>query len=372
MTPWNIVEVPGPPADLGQGWPGSWAVEGYSRIRHDIEVDTWGISDRWAPTPVLMWFLAESPWRRTTLFVAVREGGTHAADDVLGVAEVTLPQEEDGDAVGYYGVAVAPDARGRGIGTALAEAAESRLAAEGRTVLVAMTSHSPESEPGPGVVTAPTGSGRIDLTDRAASFAIGRGLRLEQVSRASLLDVPADTGQAGRLLRDAAEHAGPDYRVHSWNRTVPEEHHAALGVLWARMSTDAPSGGLDLPEQEWDAARVAEHLERQARANQQWFITAAEHVPTGTLAAFTALTVPEPDVEFGFQQDTLVLSEHRGRRLGMLVKAANLLELVRLRPKVRRVHTDNAEENGHMLAINERLGFRRVGVFATWQQRPGA
>lgn len=52
----------------------------------------------------------------------------------------------------------------------------------------------------------------------------------------------------------------------------------------------------------------------------------------------------------------------------MLVEAANLRRLVVERPWVRRIHTDNAEENAHMLAINEALGFRRVAVTASWQR----
>ena len=69
------------------------------------------------------------------------------------------------------------------------------------------------------------------------------------------------------------------------------------------------------------------------------------------------------------QDDTLVLSEHRGRRLGMLVKAANLQRLAVEQPAARRVGTWNAEENSHMLAINVALGFRPAGGSGEWQAR---
>ena len=58
---------------------------------------------------------------------------------------------------------------------------------------------------------------------------------------------------------------------------------------------------------------------------------------------------------------------HRGRRLGMLVKAANLRRLTGELPAVRRVDTWNAEENAWMLAINVALGFRPSGGAGEWQ-----
>ncbi len=362
----TIIEVPSPPAGVDDTWPWWWVYEAYSRMRRADELAVWGHTDRWAPTPILVAFLQDSPWHRTVLRAAVREGGS-TPEDVLGVAEVRLPTDE---AVGSVAVSVVADVRGQGIGSALLEAAEKVLGDEGRTTVFAMTAQAPEPEPGDGVVTAPTGSGRVDLTADRARFAAGHGFDLEQVIRMSQLDVPTETADVEEQLRAAAAVAGPDYRVHTWNRTVPQEYHARLADVWSRMSTDAPSGDLDVPPETWDAARVATHLERAAHASQQVFVAAAEHVPTGELVAFTVAEIPDFDVvDFGFQADTLVVREHRGKRLGMLVKAANLLEIVARRPKIRRLHTDNAEENRYMLAINEALGFRGVGVVAAWQKR---
>ena len=373
---WRVIAVPSPPAGAGGDWEWTWVYEGFSRIRHDRELKTWGNTDRWAPTPVAMAFLADSPYRRTLLRAAVQEHDrAPSPDDVLGVACITFPL--DGDAhVAFVDVAVDPRHEGQGIGTELAAAAEKLVEQEGRTTTLAWTVHAPEPDPGPGVVTAPTGSGRVDLGHPYSRFAAVRGFSLEQVARASTLTFPDTAADRDRkpaeldsLRADAASHAGPEYRVHTWSRTVPERYHAALAVLWGRMNTDAPSGAVDVPDEEWDAERVAGRLDDLARASQQALLAAAEHVPTGTLAAFTLLSVPDPDVDFGFQEDTLVLPEHRGRRLGMLVKVANLQQLGTLRPRVRRVHTVNAEENAFMLAINVALGFRGAGVVATWQKQ---
>ena len=56
-------------------------------------------------------------------------------------------------------------------------------------------------------------------------------------------------------------------------------------------------------------------------------------------------------------------------RLGLWMKAANLQQLLDANPDAARVHTWNADENAHMLAINEVLGFERLGLEGGWQKR---
>ena len=58
---------------------------------------------------------------------------------------------------------------------------------------------------------------------------------------------------------------------------------------------------------------------------------------------------------------------HRGHRLGLLVKLAMLDLLAAREPQVTRINTGNADGNRHMIAINERLCFRVLGRWPSWE-----
>ena len=140
-----------------------------------------------------------------------------------------------------------------------------------------------------------------------------------------------------------------------------------MAQIMARMSTDVPSGDLELEPEVWDAARVAESDRVATRMGRARLTTIARHVPTGEIVAYTVIESPSDKPQAAYQEDTLVHAEHRGHRLGMLVKAGNREQLGRELPAVRRIHTWNAGENEHMLAINRALGFTDRTVEGGWQ-----
>ena len=82
----------------------------------------------------------------------------------------------------------------------------------------------------------------------------------------------------------------------------------------------------------------------------------------------TELGVPaEPDRPVS-QNDTIVLKGHRGHRLGMLLKAANIRNLQSTAPGHPSIITFNAEENRHMLDVNEAVGFEPMGYEGAWKK----
>ncbi|TFD78510.1 hypothetical protein [Cryobacterium psychrophilum] len=194
-----------------------------------------------------------------------------------------------------------------------------------------------------------------------------RGFVLEQVERGSRLVLPVSADTLTSLADHAAQHADPDYTVVLWTQQAPAAWRSDMALLHTRMSTDAPTAGLEEPEDVSNEERLVA-LENLTAAGPRTLLTAvALHEPTGRLVGFSQLSVPaEPDRAVS-QEDTLVLREHRGHRLGMLMKVANLQPLGRLHPGRPSVITFNAEENRHMLAVNETLGFTPMGYEGAWK-----
>ncbi len=130
--------------------------------------------------------------------------------------------------------------------------------------------------------------------------------------------------------------------------------------------SDAPrDAGVEASD--WDADRVRESERSAAEHGLRSYSVAACHDQSGKFAALTELCTDDGTPGWAFQMQTVVLPEHRGRRLGLLNKAAMLEILTREAPGVERVFTDNAGVNEHMIAINDRLGFAVSDVYRSWE-----
>ncbi|WP_137844888.1 GNAT family N-acetyltransferase [Microbacterium sp. 2FI] len=236
--------------------------------------------------------------------------------------------------------------------------------AHGRHVLQSEPVH----RPGQGeVLKARSGFGEIPIDDQARAL-LDRGFALEQVDRISALDLQGDRSLIERGFADALAASAGAYTLVEWTFPTPDEFVDGYAAMMARMSTDAPSADLDWDAETWDAERIRRY-EREAIEGERFTnIVAARHVDSGELVAFTELHVGDGRTGVTEQGATLVLAEHRGHRLGMLVKAANLLTWLDLAPESPRVSTFNAEENRHMLAVNEALGFEPVGYAGGWKK----
>src|SRR6478735_6666873 len=85
-------------------------------------------------------------------------------------------------------------------------------------------------------------------------------------------------------------------------------------------------------------------------------VAAARRRADGTFGGYSLLFVPH-GTDYGWQDDTLVMPEHRGHRLGAALKTANYADLP---DDVRLVHTWTAPSNTAMHRTNTTLGFRVV------------
>ena len=241
--------------------------------------------------------------------------------------------------------------RRRGVGTAIVAEVERRAAAAGRPVLN-------------GLFEVPTA---MLASDGAGGFARRLGFVATQTGNRRHLTLPLDAERRALLADDVAQ-AAVGYRTHTFMAPWPKEYLADQCELGRRMSTDAPSGDERHEEEVWDAARVEEMDRQLSTAGMRKLVAVAEHVESGRLVAFSEVALPRDHPHEGWQWATLVLREHRGHRLGLAVKLANLDALPSTLPEVTLISTSNARGNTPMIAVNDLLGFVVVATGTFWQK----
>lgn len=305
---------------------------------------------------------AESPWQLEELRVFHQADHPNLKTMVLAglvdgvvvcAGELKLPLLDNTDHA-EVGVWTHPEHRGRGYGSAVLARIEQLSADEGRTVLDAEACY-PYDAPA-------DGAGHPN-----ADFLVRRGFRygLGDVNRR--LDLPVSHELLAELAAKAALHHAT-YTLRSFVAPVPEDLAVAFAALSASLMTEAPLGELEREAENPDVhvMRVGEEtLRRQGRTKY----TTVAIADDGELAGFTDLIMSEHDPGRVFQWGTLVPRAHRGHRLGLALKVANLAFLQGLRPDARLVTTYNAEVNAHMIGVNEQLGFRPVERLGEFQKR---
>lgn len=287
----------------------------------------------------------------------------YADGEAVGRVGVDIPLEDDSPAA-YGMIELRPAFWGRGIEDAAHDLIVATAREHGRTVLQSWVERAESAGPR---LEPPTGFGSVAADDEFNRFLVDQEYTLEQVERVSHLVLDGARPRLEELLAEA-EAASAGYRVVQWTLPTPPEFLEATAVMKSRMSTDAPSAGLDIEEQVWDAARVVAHNQRYLDGGMTMQVTAAQHIESGALVAFNELVASGDLAAPSHQEDTLVLREHRGHRLGLLVKVAGLLSWLDAVPDSPRVITYNAEENRPMLDINERIGFVPIAYEGAWKK----
>jgi len=251
-------------------------------------------------------------------------------------------------------VQVLAERRRRGYGTLMLDHLLEVVAELGRTIVTAETSY-PYDAPRDG-----SGSAGAEFL-RARGFEFGLG----DIQR--IVDVPTAAAMVPELLAEAAP-AYAGYRLVSFSGPVPDDFVASYAALVASLPSEVPSGELTVHQRSADVQvlRVSEELlGRQRRRSIRTVALDGD----GDVAGYTSIVVPANESRIAYQWGTLVAREHRGHRLGLALKAANLELLVREEPEVDTVVTYNAQVNDHMVAINDRFGFRPVERLGEFERR---
>ena len=300
--------------------------------------------------------------------------------DTTYVEKIVVVARRDGRAAGFgllaysrttrrnanADVVVAPEHRDEEVEDAILSELERIARAHGRSALLSFGFTTVDG--GGRRLPSPTGFGTVPLDAWQTRFFLRNGFVLGQVERISTFDLGSSFVEVDSRLDAALAAAGPDYKPVWWRIPTPEEHLESYVAAVARMDTDPPSGELEPEQDVWTAQRIRDREELMFRAGQTKAVAAVVHEPTGAIAAFNELVIGTDRTRPTENHDTLVLPEHRGRRLGTVVKCLGLRRWREVAPDSPVVQTFNAEENRYMLDVNEAVGFQPAAYSGEWRK----
>ena len=296
----------------------------------------------------------EQPYTVRTWLAAVQHGWDGepprpalARDDggrVVGVLHLGIP-ERDNRHVGWVDLAVDPDVRRRGVGSALFEIAMTQLRELGRTVVV------------------------VDMFDSPAAEGFAKSLGLDAAGRDVKRRQDVWGLDRGRLagVAAAARGAAGGYELVRIPVPAPEEMVPSVLRMMEAIN-DAPTDDLMVEDEQFSAERLADFYAAQRAAGRRIHHLAARHRETGEFGGHTVVAVESDRPYLGHQLDTSVVREHRGHRLGVLLKVGMLEWLSETEPQLRLLETWNAASNSHMVAVNEQLGYEVVATSTSYQR----
>lgn len=273
--------------------------------------------------------------------------GGYVDGRMVGESILTGSQRDNRD-VAQLLLWVDPACRRQGYGAQLlAHAEEHARRDRGRTVLRV------QARVGPGL-------------ERNQRFAEAHGYILAMTEVERHLPLPVDPDLLDRLETEAASHH-LGYEVRAVVGDVPAELRSSYVALDNLLMVEMPHGDLELEV----AARTVDDLDarEQERAAAGRAAVHGLAVRDGVVVAYADAGVPGGDVRHVDQYGTLVHPDHRGHRLGLAVKCAQLRLLGEQFPDRDHISTSNAETNAHMVAINEALGFAVHQVWGEFEKR---
>ncbi|WP_018351861.1 GNAT family N-acetyltransferase [Longispora albida] len=290
------------------------------------------------------------PWpgSKREYWIAV-DGGELVGLFDLGMPTLDNVENSDVDLM------VHPDHRRKGIGTALYAKAVERAKANGRKRIVGYA-----GEAAPDDTASKHGPGN--------AFALVMGAKRvhDEARRRWTPGVVSDEDLAAQLA-EAWTHA-EGYELVTWGNHAPDEIIDGVAYLDGRLLTDSPTGDLVLEKENYDRERIRAGEAAADARKRTHYGAGLVHTASGQLAAYTAIGMSQGIEWHGWQHNTIADPDHRGHRLGTVVKLENLARVRAVHPDLRAVDTWNAASNGYMIVINERMGFRFVDTWVNWQQ----
>ncbi|TDU06514.1 hypothetical protein EDD99_5073 [Streptomyces sp. 846.5] len=256
-------------------------------------------------------------------------------DTAVGLAWVRLHRADGRRQTADCRISVLGDGYGQGVAAALLDEVVALAVAEGRSELLTST---------------PVGSA-------GEEFLVGAGFALRANFCRLRLRV-ADCDQDA--LRATVKAASDGYSLVRWQGVPPSDLIGPFAATREAMN-DTPA---DAPDHlVWDEDRVRANARSAADRGQNLLTVAAlglDEEGAEVVAGFSEIVLDGGGSGRARQSDTIVLRGHRGRGLGLWVKAAMLEWLIGAHPEVEEVLTACLVSNTHMIAINEQIGFQAI------------
>jgi GNAT superfamily N-acetyltransferase len=263
----------------------------------------------------------------------------------VGFAEVELPVW-DNLHMAFVDLHVHPDARSGDVYDQLLEPVLSTVRSAGRSLVLG---------------GAWAGSPTEDFWRRHGFSVASRG------AQRRLMMADLNWSRLDELHRDSVT-ASSGYDIVSLPSPAPSEWMDGLVELHLAMN-DSPRDEIEMEDDVWNPERLRAHERAMAHRGIRLHRLVARRQADGAFGGHTVLAIEEERPWLGFQEDTAVVSGHRGHKLGLRLKICMLKRLAELEPQITQVDTWNAESNTHMIAVNDALGCVVVGCAIDMQRR---
>jgi mycothiol synthase len=294
------------------------------------------------PSPlevIAQWLRSRPPGQWRVVFVA-RDRGRRLAGYGVGVRNL---KDTDNPHIRWSEIAVKPEHRRVGLGRALFARVLGSFEGQGDDLTLI--------------------SETTDRVPSGAAFSNAIGAKPGLPMKLNQLDLRA----VDRTKVAEWSHAAPKgYRLERIDDRVPE-HLVKAYIQASEGINDMPRGDIAFNDWKLTEAQIRQRESFFKQAGLTWWLLVAIDEQTGEGVGFTEVEFNPLDPHAIQQEGTAVVAAHRGRNIGLWLKAVMLERILAERPDSRFIRTGNANVNAQMLAINAKLGFTYAWQSTLWQ-----
>ncbi len=202
-----------------------------------------------------------------------------------------------------------------------------------------------------------------DRVPSGGAFASAIGAKPGLPMKVNQLDLRTlDRTKVAELSRAAPK----GYRLERIDDSVPEQFVKAY-IQASEGINDMPRGDIAFNDWKLTKAQIRQRESFFKQAGLTWWLLLAIDDQTGEGVGFTEVEFNALDPHAIQQEGTAVVAAHRGRSIGLWLKAVMLERILAERADSRFIRTGNANVNAQMLAINTKLGFTYAWQSTLWQ-----